>query len=183
MELDTFLRELVSRGCPVIPVLLKTAPDKPELPLFLASMTWVDFRKQEPDPMKQLIWGITSKKSNANDSQGTSSQSSHTQAPSPHKALLFTKKAELVNQLLGCSCISNRDSRETVLSLLNEQFPGIANALSRRTDNQADVMEIVSTCQKHVGSLYELVSIVTYFEGESSINTQQLRTFMQSNTF
>jgi hypothetical protein len=22
-------------------------------------MTWVDFRKRDPDPMEQLIWGIT----------------------------------------------------------------------------------------------------------------------------
>src|SRR5438034_471476 len=137
------------------------------------------------DQPSSLISGTNSQidKSIAYDSQGTPSQSSHTQASSLHKALLFTKKAELVNKLLACSCISNRDSRETVLGLLNEQFPGIGNALSRRTDNQADVMEIVSTCLKHVGSLYELVRIVTYFEGESSINTQQLRAFMQSNTF
>jgi hypothetical protein len=25
-------------------------------------MTWVDFRKQEPDPLKRLIWGITGQK-------------------------------------------------------------------------------------------------------------------------
>ncbi|MFL5624455.1 MAG: TIR domain-containing protein [Ktedonobacteraceae bacterium] len=35
MELDTFLREFVSRGCPVIPVLLPNASKKPELPIFL----------------------------------------------------------------------------------------------------------------------------------------------------
>jgi hypothetical protein len=62
MELEAFLREFVSRKCPVIPVVLADAPDKPELPIFLRGMTWVDFRKKEPDPIKQLIWGITSKK-------------------------------------------------------------------------------------------------------------------------
>jgi hypothetical protein len=35
------------------------APRKPELPIFLRGMTWVDFRKDGPDPMEQLIWGIT----------------------------------------------------------------------------------------------------------------------------
>ena len=59
LELEAFLREFVNRGSPVIPVLLSDAPDEPQLPLFLKSMTWVDFRKQEPDPMRQLIWGIT----------------------------------------------------------------------------------------------------------------------------
>ena len=58
-EIDAFLREFVQRGCPVIPVLLPDCVQTPELPPFLANMTWVDFRKLEPDPMTQLIWGIT----------------------------------------------------------------------------------------------------------------------------
>src|SRR5205807_8282152 len=58
MELQAFIREFVSRKCPVIPVVLADAPDKPALPVFLRGMTWVDFRKQEPDPMGQLIWGV-----------------------------------------------------------------------------------------------------------------------------
>lgn len=67
MEIEAFLREFVKRGCSVIPVLLKTSPDKPQLPLFLAGMTWVDFRTQQPDPMQQLIWGITAKKPVSNN--------------------------------------------------------------------------------------------------------------------
>ncbi len=59
MELEALLREFVHRGCPVIPVVLRNAPTKPQLPLFLGNMTWVDFRKLEPDPMERLIWGIT----------------------------------------------------------------------------------------------------------------------------
>lgn len=62
MELEAFLSEFVSRGCPVIPVLLADAPKKPQLPPFIGNMTWVDFHKQTPDPMKQLIWGITGKR-------------------------------------------------------------------------------------------------------------------------
>jgi hypothetical protein len=58
-ELEAFLREFVSRGCPVIPVLLPDAPAEPQLPIFLGGYTWVDFRKQDPDPLEQLIWGIT----------------------------------------------------------------------------------------------------------------------------
>jgi WD40 repeat protein len=61
-ELDAFLREFANRGCPVIPVILMDAPRQPQLPIFLQGMTWVDFRKHEPDPMSQLIWGITKKK-------------------------------------------------------------------------------------------------------------------------
>jgi len=58
-ELDAFLREFARRGCPVIPVLLKDAPQKPELPMFLRAFTWVDFRVADPNPMQRLIWGIT----------------------------------------------------------------------------------------------------------------------------
>ena len=61
-ELYALLRQFVQRGSPVIPVLLESAPVKPDLPPFLANMTWVDFRKQEPDPLSRLIWGITKQK-------------------------------------------------------------------------------------------------------------------------
>lgn len=58
-ELDAFLREFVKRECPVIPVLLPTAPQQPQLPIFLSGYMWVDFRQPQPEPMGQLIWGIT----------------------------------------------------------------------------------------------------------------------------
>ena len=62
-ELDALLRAFVSRGCPVIPVILEGAPEQPELPLFLRGHTWVDFRVSEPDPIERLIWGITGDRS------------------------------------------------------------------------------------------------------------------------
>jgi hypothetical protein len=62
MELEAFLREFVNRSCPVIPVVLPNAPKKPKLPIFLKGMKWVDFRKKDPDPLDQLIWGITGEK-------------------------------------------------------------------------------------------------------------------------
>jgi hypothetical protein len=73
MEVEAFLREFVSLGNPVIPVLLKEAPDKPNLPVFLRGMQWVDFHKTEPEPMGQLIWGITGKNPNNGDDSAKSS--------------------------------------------------------------------------------------------------------------
>jgi WD40 repeat protein len=58
-ELGAFLRQFVKRRCPVIPVILLDCDQQPTLPIFLEGMMWVDFRQSEPDPMKQLIWGIT----------------------------------------------------------------------------------------------------------------------------
>ena len=57
VEIRGLLSEFVKRKCPVIPVILSNAPQKPRLPLFLREMTWVDFRKKDPDPMKRLILG------------------------------------------------------------------------------------------------------------------------------
>ncbi len=62
MEIQALLREFVKRRCPVIPVLLPEALSEPELPIFLKGMTWVDFRKRDPDPLERLIWGITGKR-------------------------------------------------------------------------------------------------------------------------
>ncbi len=58
-ELYAFLNEFVNRGCPVIPVILPGSRKVPELPIFLKGMTWVDFRDQDSDALKRLIWGIT----------------------------------------------------------------------------------------------------------------------------
>lgn len=56
-EIQSYLREFVRRGAPVIPVLLEGV--QAELPLFLGNHTWVDFTIDNPDPIDQLIWGIT----------------------------------------------------------------------------------------------------------------------------
>ena len=58
-ELEAFLCQFVKRSCLVIPVILADVRDVPELPVFLGGRTWVDFRKEDLDPLQQLIWGIT----------------------------------------------------------------------------------------------------------------------------
>ena len=60
-EQEAFIRHYINRGCPVIPVILPNCRKVPELPVFLEGLQWVDFRKSDPDPMEQLIWGITGK--------------------------------------------------------------------------------------------------------------------------
>lgn len=61
-EIMGFLRAFVKRGVPVIPVVLPDAMATPELPVFLGSMTWVDFRRLDLDPLERLVWGITGKR-------------------------------------------------------------------------------------------------------------------------
>lgn len=59
LEIAAFIRQFVSRDCPVIPVLLRSCPSQPDLPTFLEGMNYVNLAKRKPDPMEQLIWGIT----------------------------------------------------------------------------------------------------------------------------
>ena len=63
-EIGAFLSACVKRGIPVIPVLLPNAPSQPDLPVFLAERLWVDFRKDEPEPLGQLLFGITGRRDN-----------------------------------------------------------------------------------------------------------------------
>jgi hypothetical protein len=58
-EISALLIEYKNRGCPVIPVILPDCTSVPVLPAFLTTRTWVDFRRSDPDPLRQLIWGIT----------------------------------------------------------------------------------------------------------------------------
>ncbi len=59
LEIAAFIRQFVSRNCPVIPVLLRSCSSEPDLPTFLEGMNYVNLAKRKPDPIEQLIWGIT----------------------------------------------------------------------------------------------------------------------------
>ena len=63
LEMQAFIRQFVKRDCPVIPVILPDCKETPTLPPFLDGMMWVDFRSADPDPLQQLIWGITGERS------------------------------------------------------------------------------------------------------------------------
>src|SRR5262249_35757131 len=58
----TRLQQFVKHRCPVIPVLLAGCEGPPELPVFLSAFQVVDFRRTEPDPLAQLVWGVTGTK-------------------------------------------------------------------------------------------------------------------------
>ncbi|MDI7266709.1 MAG: TIR domain-containing protein, partial [Myxococcota bacterium] len=61
-ELKAFVRHFLQRGCPVIPVVLPSCDSRPELPVFLQGFHYVDFGTPVPDPLEQLVWGITGKR-------------------------------------------------------------------------------------------------------------------------
>ncbi|AFY68343.1 GUN4 domain-containing protein [Thalassoporum mexicanum PCC 7367] len=62
LETRAFLRESTKTMMPIIPVILESAPKAPQLPAFLSYYSWVDFRSKSPDPIEQLMWGITGQK-------------------------------------------------------------------------------------------------------------------------
>ncbi|MBN2441076.1 MAG: leucine-rich repeat domain-containing protein, partial [Spirochaetales bacterium] len=59
MEIRGFLQTLAEKRCRIIPVILPDCTEEPEISLFLKPITWVDYRKTDPDPFKQLLFGIT----------------------------------------------------------------------------------------------------------------------------
>jgi GTPase SAR1 family protein len=60
-EMEAFLRQFVKRRCPVIPVLLPHT-DPPDLPPIMDGMTWVNLGTAVPDPLDELVWGITGRR-------------------------------------------------------------------------------------------------------------------------
>ena len=64
VEVEGFIHSVLKRKIPVIPVLLPNATETPELPFYLQSRTYIDFRKNDPHPLEQLVWGIKGTKDN-----------------------------------------------------------------------------------------------------------------------
>lgn len=64
IEMREFLVEFAKRKIRMGLVILPGCSDEliQAVPRFLRSFQWVDFRESNPDPMEQLIWGITGEK-------------------------------------------------------------------------------------------------------------------------
>jgi GTPase SAR1 family protein len=59
MEIRALLRTFADRKVRIIPVLLPGAEGKPSWSTFLSDFQWVDFQKTTPEPLSQLVYGIT----------------------------------------------------------------------------------------------------------------------------
>lgn len=62
IEIRTLLRKFVEGDLKVIPTILEGTNEEPDWSMFLDDFHRVDFRKQEPEPFEQLVWGITGQK-------------------------------------------------------------------------------------------------------------------------
>lgn len=59
IEIHALLQEFARRRIRLGMVLLTDCPANPRIPYWMRMFHWVDFRKSNPDPLEQLIWGIT----------------------------------------------------------------------------------------------------------------------------
>jgi hypothetical protein len=59
IEIQNIVEARLRRGVSVIPVLLPDAPPDLRPPMQLAGLTWVNFGRVEPDPLNELVRGIT----------------------------------------------------------------------------------------------------------------------------
>ena len=55
IEIQNIVEARLQRGGNIIPVFLPDAPQGVRPPMQLAGLTWVDFRRSDPDPMAELI--------------------------------------------------------------------------------------------------------------------------------
>lgn len=62
LQMYAFIGQFLEREIPVIPVILTNAPKDLKLPPYLGNFGKVDFRRLVPEPMGQLIFGITGKR-------------------------------------------------------------------------------------------------------------------------
>jgi WD40 repeat protein len=65
LEVENLLIRMAKQKCRIIPVILEGRQGQPQLPPFLDALHVVDMRQPDPDPFRQLVWGITGEKSPA----------------------------------------------------------------------------------------------------------------------
>jgi len=75
-----------------------------------------------------------------------------------------TQKMQLVDALLQCPTVSNRQTRDTVVNDLPVE---IKHNIQRNADNRADVVNIVTTALNYRGGLESLIELVRMYEGPS----------------
>src|SRR5947208_497611 len=62
LQMYSFIGQFFEREIPVIPVILSRAPKDLKLPPYLGNFSQIDFRRLVPEPMGQLLFGITGKR-------------------------------------------------------------------------------------------------------------------------
>lgn len=159
-ELDAFLRQFVKRDIPVIPVLLPECGERPTLPVFLESFTWVDFRKENPNPYHQLVWGVTG------------------QRPEVLPSGALSQPAELLNRptlIEEVRAAVQDEIARTREALMQQSDENLRTVLQHLTDAQVTIVQTLSQgiretrfSEDEMGGLLQAIREVK--EGNSSGN-------------
>lgn len=149
-EIWAFLNEFHRRGIPVIPVVLPFCDETPDLPVFLANMNWVDFRKSEPNPYSQLLWGITSKRPEDNIDIDVALMQ-QIQTGSFFTEITDTIKAEL--NKIKADILKNADANKAfIIESLNEKEIATLDLLQTAVNSseiaRKDIQGLVELVQK-----------------------------------
>lgn len=98
IEMREFLVEFASRKIRMGLVILPGCPEKliQQVPRFIKGFHWVDFRQQVPEPMEQLIWGITGRKPEPKIDPGVEKQEPQSDDLSSEKGINYTKLQKLL---------------------------------------------------------------------------------------
>ena len=116
-EIQALLSQFVKRNCPVIPVVLPSAKSTPELPWTLENLHYVDFRATNPDPLKQLMWGITGEKPSDKSTSSSSTDDSQVE----EQDLLPPKDRQVIEiRLPGNLDSFSTDAKEKLLRSLSD---------------------------------------------------------------
>ena len=169
-EIQAFLSEFIRRKCPVIPTVLVDVVNTPELPWTLRNRHWVDFRAAEPDPIKQIIWGITGVKSIATESliptkednaspRGRFSESRYypplAQAPDQEQAIQLNILRKRVSEYWVDGLLKHSLYNEVLISLGKREVANAVDAPWKYTVEVSDAMNSGPLDDRNVGTIYD----------------------------
>jgi hypothetical protein len=174
-EIQAFLSEFLRRKCPVIPTVLLGATKTPELPWTLRNRHWVDFRVSEPDPLKQLIWGITGVKSIAAESliprrednsapRARFSESRYcpplAQAPDQEQAIQLNILRKRVIEYWVDGVLKHSLYNEVLISLDRREVPNAIDAPWKYTVEVSDAMNSGPLDDRDVSVIYDTAGLL-----------------------
>jgi len=84
--------------------------------------------------------------------------------PKMRKELTFLELAQIVDSLIECDTLRDRQRRDVIV---DQSKPQIRNNISRANDPKTDIINIFKTSRNYQGGLKELLAIVNFYESNS----------------
>jgi len=173
-EIKAFLGEFMDRKCPVIPTILACANGLPELPWTLKNRHRVDFRVSDPDPLKQLIWGITGHKPAAGEplvprkeEKGASRTFSQArlyppllQPPDPEQATQLEILRSRVEEYWVDGVLRHSLHNEVLISLGKQQMDQAVNAPWKYTVEVSDAVNSAPQEDRDISAIYDTTGLL-----------------------